>query len=387
MRIAHVVESLEVGGAEHMVVALSRMQRARGHEVSIACLFREGPLAERAREAGVEVVNCGKRDGLDLAAVRRLRGWLARARPDVLHTHNPVPHYYAVAASLGRRDGCVINTRHGMGSAAGNGRRDRLFRFAMRFTDLGVAVCEAARERFVSLGILPEAKAVTVPNGIDLARFMPRNTEARQHLLESLGVPGDPFVFGSVGRLDRLKDQATMLRAFALLAAPANGTEGGPQNAILAIAGDGDEREALERERERLGLQGRVFLLGRRDDVPALLAGFDAFVLSSRTEGYSLALLEASASGLPIVATDVGGNGEIVGNERTGLLVPPQDPAALADAMRRVARDPEAGHRMGQAGRAWALANGSLDAMYRRYMNLYEGRRADATAPAAQEQR
>lgn len=381
MRIAHVVETLQVGGAEQMVVALARLQRERGHEVSIACLFGEGPLAARAREAGIEVTDCGKRAGLDLAAAMRLRRWLRARRPEVLHTHNPVPHYYAVAAGAGLGIRTVLNTRHGMGASGDVGRRERLYRWAMRSSDFGVAVCRAARERFVAQGVIPAEKAVTVPNGIDLARAKPRSAEARARLLQSLGVAGDPFVFGSVGRLNALKDQVTMLRAFAQVLREFEEHAGSPsRGAILVIAGEGEQRPALEREIAALALESRAFLLGQRDDVPEVLASMDAFVLSSRTEGYSLALVEAAAAGLPIVATDVGGNAEIVEEGVTGRLVPPGDPQALARAMSALAGSEAELARMRAAGRGWALEHGSLDAMYQEYLRLYRRGRAPAAA-------
>lgn len=383
MRIAHVVETLQVGGAEQMVVALARLQRERGHEVAIACLFGEGPLAARAREAGIEVTDCGKRAGLDLAAAMRLRRWLRARRPEVLHTHNPVPHYYAVLAGAGLGIPMMLNTRHGMGLSGPPGRVEILFRWAMRFSNYGVAVCEAARGRFVAQGLIPPGKAVTVPNGIDLDRARPRSTEARARLLRALGVTGDPFVFGSVGRLNVYKDQVTMLRAFAHLSGQPSDHGGAPAGgAVLVIAGEGEQRAALEREIEALHLRDRAFLLGQRSDVPELLAGMDVFVLSSISEGYSLALVEAAAAGLPIVATDVGGNAEIVEHGVTGLIVPPGDPLALAHAMSRLAHAGSELERMRADGRRWALENGSLDAMYRQYLRLYRG---DVRPPAVVE--
>jgi len=373
VRIVHVVESLEVGGAEHMVVALARLQHARGHRVAIACLFREGALAAVARAAGIEVVDCGKRQGLDLRAALRLRRFLAGRSPDVLHTHNAVAHYYAVAAAAGLGIRRVLNTRHGMGASGAAGRTEQLYRFAVRFTDFGVAVCEAARQRFAEQGVVPEDKAVAIPNGIDLARIEPRSPAARRRLLAALAIDDDPVVFGSVGRLNVLKDQRTLLHAFARVHEARQG------RAILIIVGEGDERASLERERAGLGLNAQVFLPGQRDDVPTLLAGFDVFVLSSRTEGYSLALVEAAAAALPIVATDVGGNREIVRDGRSGLLVPPDDPKALADAMRCLLDDAETRARMGDAGRLWALENGALESMLERYMDLYETQRAGAS--------
>jgi len=384
VRIVHVVESLDMGGAEQMVVTLARMQRAHGHDVSVVCLFNEGVLADEARAAGVTVNACDKRQGLDLRAVRRMRRFVADARPDVLHSHNPVPHYYAIAATRGVRIGRVLNTRHGMGSSGATGRRDFLFRLAMRATDWGVAVCEAARQRFLTQGLMSPERAVTVRNGIDLARIRPRSDEAHARLIAGLEVPGSPFVFGSVGRLNVLKDQVTMLRAFAAYCAGSGAgvrahvgaaddadTGAAPRTAILVIAGEGEMRAVLEREIDALGLGGRAFLLGQRRDVPDILAGLDAFVLSSRTEGYSLALVEASAAALPIIATDVGGNREIVQDAVTGALVPAGDVPRMAQAMRALAAAPDRCAALGRAGRAWALREGAVETMYARYEALY----------------
>ncbi|HOA95718.1 MAG TPA: glycosyltransferase [Quisquiliibacterium sp.] len=380
MRIVHVVESLDMGGAEQMLVTLARMQRAHGHDVSVVCLFNEGVLAEEARAAGVPVDACGKRPGLDLRAVRRMRRFIAGARPDVLHSHNPVPHYYAIAATRGVRIGRVLNTRHGMGSSGATGRRDFLFRLAMRATDWGVAVCEAARQRFLTQGLMSAERAVTVRNGIDLTRIRPRSDDAHARLLAGLAVQGSPFVFGSVGRLNVLKDQVTMLRAFAAFcadaaadaaSASASAADAAMRAAILVIAGEGEMRPVLEREIAGLGLTGRAFLLGQRRDVPDILAGLDAFVLSSRTEGYSLALVEASAAGLPIIATDVGGNREIVQDDVTGALVPAGDVPRMAQAMRALAAAPDRCAALGRAGRDWALREGAVETMFARYEALY----------------
>jgi len=370
VRIVHVVESLDMGGAEQMVVTLARMQRAHGHDVSVVCLFNEGVLAEEARAAGVPVDACAKRPGLDLRAVRRMRRFIAGARPDVLHSHNPVPHYYAIAATRGVRIGRVLNTRHGMGSSGATGRRDFLFRLAMRATDWGVAVCEAARQRFLTQGLMSAERAVTVRNGIDLTRIRPRSDDAHARLLAGLEVQGSPFVFGSVGRLNVLKDQVTMLRAFAAFCADA-AADAATRAAILVIAGEGEMRPLLEREIAGLGLTGRAFLLGQRRDVPDILAGLDAFVLSSRTEGYSLALVEASAAGLPIIATDVGGNREIVQDDVTGALVPAGDVPRMAQAMRAIAAAPDRCAALGRAGRDWAMREGAVETMFARYEALY----------------
>lgn len=367
MRILHVVESLDIGGLEHVVLALSSAQRRRGHEVRILCLWRRGALAERAEAAGVPVECCDKRQGIDTRALRTMRSALRAFRAEVLHTHNPMAHYYGVAASLGLGIRTVLNTRHGMGSGDLTARRERLFLLALLATDHAVSVCDAARQRFVAHGVMPAAKAVVVRNGIDLVRFAPRSRESGRALRYSLGLAAEAVVFGTVGRLNEAKQQHRLLKALRSLA-----DDG--QNVALVIAGDGELRAALEAETDRLGLRPQVRLLGARTDVPELLAGMNVFVLPSRTEGYSLALVEASAAALPIVATAVGGNAEIVQDGGTGLIVPPGDDAALVRAMAELARDPQRREQLGAQARAWALREGSLDAMCDGYERLYAGR-------------
>ena len=141
--------------------------------------------------------------------------------------------------------------------------------------------------------------------------------------------------------------------------------------ACLVLVGDGPMRPELERSRDELGLQDHVRLLGAREDVPQLLAAMDVFVLCSRSEGYSMALVEASASALPIVATDVGGNAEIVQHGLTGLIVPPAQVPRLAAAMGDLEMDAAVRLRFGHAGREWALRSGSVQAMARAYEALY----------------
>lgn len=365
MKIVHIVESLDVGGLEHTVLALAQAQHARGHSVAIICLWRRGALAAQAVAAGLAVQCCDKQSGLDLKALKALRGMLRQAAPDVAHTHNAMAHYYTALAALGLGLARLVSTRHGMGSRQLGARRERLYRLALHRTEAAVSVCSAARARYVRHGVMPQAKAVVVPNGIELSRFVPRSDQRAAQLRSELGLSAHAVLFGSVGRLHEAKRQRLLLQGLRRL------LDAGV-SAAMVIVGEGDQRAALESEINELGLQRHARLLGTRRDVHALLSGMDVFVLPSRTEGYSLALVEACASALPIIATQVGGNAEIVAHDLTGLLVPRDDLDALTQAMARLAGNPPLRLLLGQAARAWALREGSLDTMAERYLALYQ---------------
>lgn len=363
-RLTHVVENLERGGLERVVVDLAGEQARRGMSVQVVCVFGRGTLAAEAERAGVAVVACGKRSGVDLGALARLRAMLRVHGTTVLHTHNAAAHYHAIAAAAGLGIGRVVNTRHGMGVQQARSRREWLFRRTLAVTDVVATVCEAARDEVLALGLIAPAKLVAVPNGIRLDAFGPGDAADRAALVAELGLPAGTRVVGAVGRLNAAKDPLAMVEAFRHLHAKDPGT-------ALVWVGDGPERAAFESAVRQAGLAGRVLALGDRGDVPRLLRGFDLYAMSSRTEGYSLALLEACAAGLPIVATAVGGNREIVGHGRTGLVVPSGDPAALAVALGQLLDDPVRARAMGAAARAWVETHGSLGAMADRYAKLY----------------
>ncbi|MCX7514600.1 glycosyltransferase [Frateuria hangzhouensis] len=376
MNITHFVESLDRGGLERVVIDLVRAQRDAGYRCQVVCLFAPGALAPELAELGVPVLSCGKRRGLDLRAIRRARRFLLAHATEILHTHNAISHYYAVLASRGLRLRRVVSTRHGMGatraaaqsrSRGRSWRDDRLewlYGKSMAFTHAVAAVCETARREFQQRADLPAHKILAVPNGIHVDRFEPASQEDRQRLQATLGVPPDTRLAGFVGRLTWAKDHATLLRAFRRV------HERLPDTALVLI-GDGSLRPALEALAQAEGIAGRVFFMGDRNDIPALLRGLDLFVMSSVTEGYSIALLEACASALPIVATRVGGNPEIVRDGINGALVPAGEPVALAEAMIGILGDATRARAMGQAGREWALRHGSFRTMAERYTEIY----------------
>ncbi|MET3650923.1 GT4 family glycosyltransferase PelF [Dyella japonica] len=365
MNITHVVENLNRGGLERMVLDLVQLQQQQGHQCQVVCLYETGALAHELDAAGIPVVACNKGRGFDLRALARARWAIDRHDTDVLHTHNAVAHYQAVLASCGLDVLRVLNTRHGMGAGQRTGRKEWLYRRALARTDIVVTVCEAARRNGVSRGMLPHTMTRVVPNGIAVDRFVPASNDMRRHVLQLLELDEDAFLIGNVGRLNWTKDQAGLIRAFRQV------HQQHPQ-AMLLLIGDGELRAELERCAEHEDVHDAVRFLGDRNDVRDLLQGLDLFVLSSTSEGYSMALLEACAVALPIIATDVGGNGEIVHSGRTGQLVPAGDADALAEAMLMLLRDPHRASAYGRAARDWVEKHGSLETMADRYERLYQ---------------
>lgn len=366
MNITHVVENLNRGGLERMVLELVKLQQRQGHYCQVACLYDQGAQAPELMALGIPVVACDKADGFDLGALHRLRRAIRMHGTDVLHTHNAVAHYHAVLASLGAGVPSIINTRHGMGSNPRPGKREWLYRRALHRTRAVVTVCEAARRDGIERGIVPSSKARVVPNGICVDAFQPASDEMRHRLLTVLGLPPQRRLIGTVGRLNWAKDQRGLIEAFAHV----HDQYG---DAALVLIGDGELRTELEACAREAGIADCVHFLGDRSDVHELLQGLDLFVLSSVSEGYSIALLEACAVGLPIVATDVGGNAEIVHDGATGLIVPPRNPHALAEAILSMLRELRQATAWGHAARAWVEQHGSLEAMAGRYAALYAG--------------
>lgn len=364
MRITHFVENLACGGLERVVINLVQAQLEAGHACEVICLFEEGPLASELTDAGVAVTACGKRRGPDLWALARARAALKKSRCDVLHSHNDLAHYYAVAAAVGLSIGRVVNTRHGMSASATTGRRAWLYGKTMRYTDTVVTVGETVRRFFDGAGIRPRQGIVSIPNGIRVRKFQPASAAAHSRLTAELGLPEGTRLLGTVGRLNPVKDQAGLVRAFALMRRSI------PESALV-IAGDGELRDELEALAGAEGVADSVFFLGMRDDVADLLEALDVFVLPSLSEGYSMALLEACAAGLPIVATDVGGNSEIVQPGVNGVMVPPSAPEALASAIADLLGDPGRAAAFGRAGREWVLREGSFQTMAERYAQVY----------------
>jgi sugar transferase (PEP-CTERM/EpsH1 system associated) len=293
----------------------------------------------------------------------RLGILLRRLRPDVVHSRN-WSAFDAVPAARLARVRAIVHGEHGREASDPQGRnprRNRLRRLAAPLIDRFVAVSDDLRRWLVTVVGVPEPRVVTIHNGVDTVRF---TDDGRDDARRALALPLDAPVVGTVGRLDPVKDQMSLLDAVARLGdcRPAP---------VLVVVGDGPCRRSLEERARTADLAGRVRFLGERADVPRLLRGFDVFVLPSIAEGISNTILEAMASGLPVIATQTGGNPELVAHGVTGALVPVGDPVAIAHIIRDYLADPHLRGLHGKAGRKRVVEEFRLERMAEQYGELY----------------
>jgi glycosyltransferase involved in cell wall biosynthesis len=356
-RLLLLITLAEVGGAQTYVASLLPALAGR-FDVTVAA-HGDGPLREAAAEAGVRFVHLQHvrraiNPWRDLAGLLEVARLLRRERPDIVHASS------SKAGVVGRLAAAVVGipirifTVHGWAFAAHSGFTSTLYCWADRavrpLTTVTVCVSENERAAGVAAGTCGAQDTVVIPNAVPLDG-VPRARHDRE-------TP----VLASVGRLKAPKDFATLLRALAGL----------PDAAFEAvIAGEGPDRPTLEAEIERLGIGDRVRLLGDRRDVPKLLGAADVFVLSSRSEGSPVSVLEAMVAGLPVVASRVGGVAELVEEGNTGLLVAPGNPEELTAALERVLADRELRRRLGAAGRARVEQHFDLESFRRAHLDLY----------------
>lgn len=363
-RLMHVVDSLEFGGLERVVTDLAIAQRQRGHEVAVFSINDTTGFAAELEDNGVPVFMGHKQGTLDLAVLRRMRQQVRERSLQFMHAHNFVPNYYAATALLGLAGHCaLVGTAHDMGMRLGQRKLRWMYKASLMRTARVAMVGRQVHDRFVGGGIIDAKRAVTVLNGIPVARF--RNSpERRAAAREAVGLPPDALIIGAVGRLVALKNHRQLVHSMAELDAQF------PQ-AHLVIIGAGPLEADLRELASHSPASARIHLLGQRSDVARLTAGFDIYAQPSLTEGLSIALLEAGAAALPVVASAVGGNVEIIDDGTTGLLVPVQDQAALTTALADLLADGTLRQRLGAAAQAWVAANASVESMCDAYDRFY----------------
>ncbi|HNR22518.1 MAG TPA: TIGR03088 family PEP-CTERM/XrtA system glycosyltransferase [Steroidobacteraceae bacterium] len=369
--IAHVIYRLDYGGLENGLVNLvNRLPRAK-YRHAIVCLAGFTDFRKRIQRDDVEVISIDKQPGKDPAAYGRLWRQLRRLRPAVVHTRNLGTvdlQWVALAAGVRHR----VHGEHGWDAADPRGESPRALRIRR--------LCRPATQRYVAVSKdierwlqerikVPPGRIRQIYNGVDVDRFSPEGPLPADLPWAVQGAER-PLVIGTIGRLDPIKNQAALLEAFARLAKAPEAPQG---RLRLAIVGDGPEAGRLRERAQALGIAPLVWMPGMRPDAPALLRSFDIFVLPSQNEGISNTILEAMASSRPVVAGQVGGNGELIEQGVSGTLYDPRDPAALAAAIARYLDDGGLRAAHGAAGRERCLRAFAMDSMVQAYTGLYDG--------------
>lgn len=363
IRILQVVPSLANMGMETVVYQLVKRLDPNRYHVMTCCLSALGGHGQAMVTLGYPIHVLGPLRGISFTHILGLVRLIRTTRPHLIHAHNPTAWFYATAASLIARRGKVMVTRHGMDTPLR--WRDRVIHHILaHLTDRVVIVSSSMIDSFITSEHIPRSKLVTIPNGVDTSQFN-TNGPHRSTLRAELGIDETDCVVGSIGRLAAVKNQLLLLKAVK------NVLRTSPRVKVILV-GEGPCRTELAQYCHDQNLADRVLFLGNRTDIPQLLSAVDIFVLSSQYEGTSLSLLEAMASGKPIVATDVGGNSALLQHGRTGLLVPADDPDAMAAALMTLITDRQASHEMGQRARAYVRAHFDLHLMMEQYDQLYQ---------------
>lgn len=364
--IAHIIYKLDYGGLENGVVNLINRMPESDWRHCIICMTDFTDFRQRIHRTDVEVYALNKPAGKAWVSYLHLWRLLRQLKPDVVHTRNLATLEGQVPAFLAGIKGRV-HSEHGwdMANLSGGNQRHRLLRRLIRpFVQQYIALSRDL-QRYLerSIGVNP-ARLTQIYNGVDDGRFNPAGKSASDLPWSRR----DVFVFGTVGRLQAVKDQLTLVRAFAELQL---------QHATLAasarllIVGDGPQLLPLQQLIQQSGLSDKVWLAGSRDDIPDLMRCMDVFVLPSLSEGISNTILEAMASGLPVIATQVGGNPELISAGETGSLVPAADHLQLAQAMASYLQQPEMSARLGLQARADIERRFGLNRMMEQYIGVY----------------
>jgi glycosyltransferase involved in cell wall biosynthesis len=363
IHVLHIIHGLTWGGAENQVVTLAPALSNDRYNIHVCCLGSEGVQADALRARGIRVVSLNMRLRYWPLAACRLFRLIKQLKPQIVHTHMSDANFWGTL--VGKLAGVPVILTTQVGMNLWKKRRHLLLdRLVNHFTDKMIVVSEEIRERQIKNQLVSREKIMTIPIAVDIERFSGLDT--RDELKAQIGVNASSPLVGTVARLVRDKRLDHLLEAARIVcdAAPL---------ARFRIIGDGPLREALEVQARQLNLVPEyVRFLGNRPDVADFFSALDIFVLSSETEGLPVALLEAMAASKPVVATGVGGIPQAIQDGRNGLLIPPHDPASLADAILTVMEDSTLRESLAREGYRTVKARFSIDVIAQQMIALYD---------------
>ncbi len=362
MKITQIVATLDPGGTEHQLVRLVRGLDKSLFSPSVVCLTRSGPLQSDLSEAGIPVNVLGKEKKLDVLSLIQLVELLKKRRPSLVHTWLFTANAYGRTAALLAGVPTIIASERSTDPWK-NSVHVGVDRFLAGFTDRLVSCCRAVDGVQDERTGLPPSRRDVIYSGIDVDRWAdnPGSDLGSDPLLPQ--VPADAHLLGTAGRLEKAKNQEMLIKAVEKLVPK--------ENIHLVLAGEGSREPILRSLADDLGVADRVHFPGHLEDLVQFMHTIDVFVLASAWEGLPNVLMEAMAAGCPVIATDVGGVGELVREGKTGRLVPPGDAKALANTISRSLSEREETREMVQEGRHLVEEMCGMDRMIREYQELY----------------
>lgn len=376
-RVLFLVDSLNIGGSESQAVELALRLSKDRYTVTLACLRMQGPLLARLQGSGISVLEFHPQGGIDSFRggwqLLRLAAFLRRGHFDIVHTHDLWSNLMGIPAAVLARVPVSVSSQRDLSHLPWyQGRRRRWLRRIQGLSSMVLVNAEPIREQLIREGLPPERIRV-IHNGVDLEKFNQPAGRARV----SVSSVGDGKRIALVGNMtSAVKGHPVLIDAAAAIV-------GEFPDVRFLLVGDGPSRKQFEAKVGEMRLEKNVLFLGQRDDVPEILADCDIAVLPSQTEGLPNALLEYLAAGLATVASQAGGNTEIVKDGVTGLLVPPDNPRLLAAAVLRLLRDPDLARSLGNKGREFVRQTFGFGRLVEQTEALYAellARRETATA-------
>jgi len=365
MKILNILTLGSVGGAENFVLSLCRVYDKRRFEVKVAVLLSGGEVSNQIAREGHEVVELEMRNGFDILRAFKLIPLIREQNIDIVNIHSPNP--LGRLCSVLSFAPVIIQSDHGPTMNSAKKRRSRVItsnRLLMPFVDHFIAISKGMAQTLMLRERVPRDKITLIYNGIDVDRIS-KATGMKEKLLKELKLDNKRPILGTVGRLSGEKQMPLLLQSLSLLKA-------WNQEFICLVVGDGPDRGYLQEYSSLLHLQNNIRFLGERGDVPALLELMDVFVFSSGGEAFSIALLEAMAKSLPIVAFDVEGVNEAVLSEKTGYLVPFADIELFSKRISHLLENPRLAMRMGEEGFSRVRSEFDLSRNVRKLENLYD---------------
>ena len=367
INLLYVINSMNNGGAEMVAIRLAERLNKNIFRSIICSLSDEGPLRSILTNRGIPFYTLNKKEGKDFSIVFRLRRLLKKEKINIIHSHTIGPLLYSYFSTRFFKKIIWIHSEHiNMETEISYSLRHFYYNKILLgsidgFVSIANHLTEYFKKRFNFKGVF----VTTIPNSIELSEFDIQSKFDSSCLKDELGIPSKCKIIGNISALREQKDHMTLIQSMEYVIKCVSDT-------VLVIAGEGECEDQLRRYVKEMKLEKNIIFLGYRSDVRSLLQDFDLFILPSLYEGLPVCVLEAMASGIPVVATNVDGTNELVRNGHTGLLVPTKSPRKMADAIVELISNPDKIRKMGESARDVIKNEYNNIDMIRKYEEFYE---------------